>query len=125
MEAFNKKETVVITGASAGVGRATAHEFAKRKARLGLIARARESLEDIPIAVFYALVLPLILLYGLRKWCQVMRIATWQIRGMRVSRLKLLRIRIEEIISFNLSTKKQAPMGISISALAILVHSCF
>ena len=32
-------ETVVISGASAGVGRATARAFAKRGARLGLIAR--------------------------------------------------------------------------------------
>jgi NADP-dependent 3-hydroxy acid dehydrogenase YdfG len=38
-------ETVVITGASAGVGRATAREFARRGARIGLIARGREGLE--------------------------------------------------------------------------------
>jgi NADP-dependent 3-hydroxy acid dehydrogenase YdfG len=36
---------VVITGASAGVGRATAREFARRGARIGLIARDRERLE--------------------------------------------------------------------------------
>lgn len=34
-------EVVVITGASAGVGRATAKAFAQRGARIGLIARAR------------------------------------------------------------------------------------
>ena len=36
---------VVITGASAGVGRATARAFAARGGRLGLIARNREALE--------------------------------------------------------------------------------
>ena len=36
---------VVITGASAGVGRATARAFAARGARIGLIARNREALE--------------------------------------------------------------------------------
>jgi len=38
-------EVVVITGASAGVGRATAREFARRGARIGLVARGREGLE--------------------------------------------------------------------------------
>jgi NAD(P)-dependent dehydrogenase (short-subunit alcohol dehydrogenase family) len=38
-------ETVVITGASAGVGRATARLFAQRGARLGLIARGEGGLE--------------------------------------------------------------------------------
>ncbi|QYM78815.1 SDR family oxidoreductase [Horticoccus luteus] len=42
---FPRAETVVITGASAGVGRATAREFARRGARLGLLARGRERLE--------------------------------------------------------------------------------
>ncbi|HEY0372004.1 MAG TPA: SDR family oxidoreductase [Thermoanaerobaculia bacterium] len=37
---------VVITGASAGVGRATAREFAARGARIGLIARNQEALEN-------------------------------------------------------------------------------
>jgi short-subunit dehydrogenase len=36
---------VVITGASAGVGRATARAFARRGARIGLIARGHEGLE--------------------------------------------------------------------------------
>lgn len=38
-------EVVVITGASAGVGRATAHAFAKRGAHIGLLARRTEALE--------------------------------------------------------------------------------
>lgn len=38
-------EVVVITGASAGVGRAVAHAFARRGARLGLLARGRPGLE--------------------------------------------------------------------------------
>ncbi|MEX1048406.1 MAG: SDR family NAD(P)-dependent oxidoreductase [Akkermansiaceae bacterium] len=36
---------IVITGASAGVGRATAHAFAREGARIGLIARGQERLE--------------------------------------------------------------------------------
>ena len=38
-------EVVVITGASAGVGRAVVREFAKRKSTIGLIARGVERLE--------------------------------------------------------------------------------
>ncbi len=38
-------EVVVVTGASAGVGRAVVREFAKRKADIGLIARDRGRLE--------------------------------------------------------------------------------
>ncbi|HLW81958.1 MAG TPA: SDR family oxidoreductase [Candidatus Acidoferrales bacterium] len=38
-------EVVVITGASAGVGRAVAHEFAKGGAHIGLLARRTEALE--------------------------------------------------------------------------------
>jgi len=38
-------DVVVITGASAGVGRATAWAFAKRGARIGLLARGQEGLE--------------------------------------------------------------------------------
>jgi short-subunit dehydrogenase len=40
-----KAETVVITGASAGVGRAAAREFAAAGARIGLIARRTEGLD--------------------------------------------------------------------------------
>jgi NAD(P)-dependent dehydrogenase (short-subunit alcohol dehydrogenase family) len=38
-------EVVVITGASAGVGRATARRFARDRARIGLIARGLDGLE--------------------------------------------------------------------------------
>ena len=38
-------QVVVITGASAGIGRATARAFAARGARIGLVARNREALE--------------------------------------------------------------------------------
>ncbi len=40
------RDVVVITGASAGVGRATVREFARRGAAIGLIARGREGLES-------------------------------------------------------------------------------
>src|SRR3712207_8760325 len=36
---------VVVTGASAGVGRAIVREFAKRGASIGLLARGRDGLE--------------------------------------------------------------------------------
>lgn len=42
---MTERQVVVITGASAGVGRATAIAFAKRGARIGLIARGRAGLE--------------------------------------------------------------------------------
>ncbi|HEX5081536.1 MAG TPA: SDR family oxidoreductase [Blastocatellia bacterium] len=41
----NRPEVVVITGASAGVGRATVREFARRGAHIGLLARGRDGLE--------------------------------------------------------------------------------
>src|SRR5579864_3257457 len=40
-----KPPVVVITGASAGVGRATAHAFARQGALIGLLARGTEGLE--------------------------------------------------------------------------------
>lgn len=40
-----RREVVVVTGASAGVGRAVIREFARRKAAIGLIARDRDRLE--------------------------------------------------------------------------------
>src|SRR5665213_1636547 len=57
-----KPEVVVITGASAGVGRATACAFARRGARIGLIARGADGLEgarnDVEALGGTALVLP-------------------------------------------------------------------
>lgn len=41
----SRRRTVVVTGASAGVGRATVRAFADRGARVGLIARGRNRLE--------------------------------------------------------------------------------
>lgn len=43
--ARSEPEVVVVTGASAGVGRATVRRFAKDGARIGLIARGRDGLE--------------------------------------------------------------------------------
>src|SRR5215217_2804863 len=41
----NDREIVVITGASAGVGRATAREFGQHGAKVALLARNEEGLE--------------------------------------------------------------------------------
>ena len=58
-----RPEVVVITGASAGVGRATAREFARHGAHVALVARGREGLEGARREVEQlggrALVLPL------------------------------------------------------------------
>ena len=60
---MEEPEVVVITGASAGVGRATARAFGRRKARVGLIARGRDGLEaakrEIESSGGEAIVLPL------------------------------------------------------------------
>jgi short-subunit dehydrogenase len=57
-----KNEVVVITGASAGVGRATVREFAKHGANIGLVARGQDGLEgarrEVEEAGGKALVLP-------------------------------------------------------------------
>jgi len=59
---MKKREVVVITGASAGVGRATAQEFARHGACIGLIARGKEGLDgarhDVERLGGKALVLP-------------------------------------------------------------------
>ena len=56
------QRVVVITGASAGVGRAAVHAFAREGARIGLIARSRPALETVAREVIErggeALVLP-------------------------------------------------------------------
>ncbi|MFN2517152.1 MAG: SDR family oxidoreductase [Pyrinomonadaceae bacterium] len=55
-------EVIVITGASAGVGRATARAFARRGAHIGLLARGRDGLEgtqrDVESLGGRAIVLP-------------------------------------------------------------------
>ncbi|MGC1382135.1 MAG: SDR family oxidoreductase, partial [Candidatus Acidiferrales bacterium] len=50
----NKHEVVVITGASAGVGRAAARAFAARGARIGLLARGKDGLEGARADVEHA-----------------------------------------------------------------------
>jgi NAD(P)-dependent dehydrogenase (short-subunit alcohol dehydrogenase family) len=55
-------EVVVVTGASAGVGRAVVREFARDRAHVGLVARGRDGLEaarrEVEAAGGRALVLP-------------------------------------------------------------------
>jgi short-subunit dehydrogenase len=43
----HQSRTVIITGASAGVGRAIAHRFARAHDRIGLIARDESALKDV------------------------------------------------------------------------------
>src|SRR5947209_6607166 len=58
----SKPEVVVITGASAGVGRAIVRAFARRGAHIGLLARGHDGLEgarrDVEELGGKALVLP-------------------------------------------------------------------
>ncbi len=62
MSSPNRPEVVVVTGASAGVGRAIAHAFAKRGANIGLVARGEHGLlgakEEVASFGGKALVLP-------------------------------------------------------------------
>src|ERR687886_1244653 len=62
MKRLTRPEVVVITGASAGVGRATARAFAREGAHIGLMARGRDGLEgarrDVEELGGRALVLP-------------------------------------------------------------------
>lgn len=53
-----RQKTVLITGASLGVGRATAHAFAQAGANVVLNARRREPLEKAAEGLDHALVLP-------------------------------------------------------------------
>lgn len=57
----DRRETVVVTGASAGLGRAIAIEFAKHGARVGLLARGRKGLEGAAADVISAGGTPLML----------------------------------------------------------------
>ncbi len=62
MSENGRPEVVVVTGASAGVGRAIVREFAKAGARIGLLARGRDGLDgarnDVQRAGGAALALP-------------------------------------------------------------------
>jgi NADP-dependent 3-hydroxy acid dehydrogenase YdfG len=62
MSSTSRPQVVVITGASAGVGRATAREFATSGAHLGLLARGKDGLEaaqaEVEAAGGKALVVP-------------------------------------------------------------------
>jgi short-subunit dehydrogenase len=62
MSQSQTQEVVVVTGASAGLGRAIALEFARHGARVGLVARGRERLEaakrEVEAAGGEGLVLP-------------------------------------------------------------------
>ena len=60
---MGRSEVVVITGASGGIGRATARRFAKEGAKVALLARGRAGLEaaahEVERAGGSALVLPI------------------------------------------------------------------
>ena len=62
MRSDRRSEVVVVTGASAGVGRAIVREFAQHGASLGLLARGRDGLEgarrEVETAGGRALVIP-------------------------------------------------------------------
>src|SRR5438105_10403994 len=62
MASARRAEVVVVTGASAGVGRATVRAFARQGAHIGLLARGRAGLEgarrDVERLGGKALVLP-------------------------------------------------------------------
>jgi NAD(P)-dependent dehydrogenase (short-subunit alcohol dehydrogenase family) len=62
IDSSNQRQVVVVTGASAGIGRATVRAFARRGASVGLLARGRDGLEgarrDVEACGGRALVLP-------------------------------------------------------------------
>src|SRR5436305_15180422 len=47
----DESETVVLTGASAGVGRAIARKLGERRGRVALIARGRQRLEETALEI--------------------------------------------------------------------------
>ncbi|MGH7937799.1 MAG: SDR family NAD(P)-dependent oxidoreductase, partial [Bryobacteraceae bacterium] len=62
MNSSTRGRTVVVTGASAGVGRATVQAFAREGARIGLVARGQDGLKgakhDVESLGGEALILP-------------------------------------------------------------------
>ena len=50
-ESIRDQETVVVTGGSAGIGRATAVSFAKRGWNVALLARGRQPGERVPTTI--------------------------------------------------------------------------
>lgn len=71
-----KREVVVITGASAGLGRAIAHAFARDGARIGLIARDQERLEAVKKEVEHLGGAALVLVADVAEADQIDRAAT-------------------------------------------------
>ena len=51
-------KSILITGASAGIGRATAELFLAEGWRVGLVARSAEALEEMAAAHAHAVALP-------------------------------------------------------------------
>ncbi|GGZ02704.1 SDR family oxidoreductase [Streptomyces poonensis] len=67
----HKQQTVVVTGASAGIGRATARAFAARGARVALLARGRAGLDAAAAEVREAGGQALPLVTDMAEWEQV------------------------------------------------------
>jgi NAD(P)-dependent dehydrogenase (short-subunit alcohol dehydrogenase family) len=80
MRDSNRRRTVVITGASAGVGRATAVHFARQGWRVGLIARNLERLEDAAREVMRAGGEPLVLAADVADAQALASAAEWVVR---------------------------------------------
>ena len=61
-------KVVVITGASAGVGRAVAQAFAEQGASIGLLARGRDAVRWTALATTLATFLVSLVLFGMFDW---------------------------------------------------------